>query len=282
MKKQLITLCAALALILTGCKSGENDPEAKQKVVFKVATFEQTQEPMNAPGVRRSPILDDEGGSALTDIYAFDGTTLLAHQTNDQEDFGTIALELTHGNHDLSFVATRSSGLSYNAGVLSCTSLRSTFGKLLSLNVSSSTPTQNLALDRLNGQLYITINDAFPSNAAEIAFTLNPRYEQLNVATICGTNGSEKTVRTGCTSKVGKSGEQYNIAFLAPSLDEEFTSDVTITVYNAGGDAIYNVLIEDVRMAANTKTMLSGNLFTTPSASVTVNTSWNTNIVGTF
>ena len=42
------------------------------------------------------------------------------------------------------------------------------------------------------------------------------------------------------------------------------------------------ITIDDVRFASNTKTLLSGNLFTTPSASVGVNTSWNSNIVGTW
>ena len=57
---------------------------------------------------------------------------------------------------------------------------------------------------------------------------------------------------------------------------------VTINVYNSLNAVIYSVTIEDVRFAANTKTLLSGNLFTSPSASVSVNHSWNKNIVGNF
>ena len=238
---------------------------------------------MNSP--RKAPqatILDDEGGLALTDLYVFDGTTQLAHQTNDDPSFGTVTLDLSHGNHNLSFVATRSSGLAYSAGVLSATSLRSTFGKTLALNVSASTPAQNLTLDRISGLLYITINDEFPATANQIEFIMATRYTSLNVATLCGANGAEWSQKVSCTGKVGQSGVQYSFNFLAPSLTDEYTSDLTINIYNSLDAVIYSVTIEDVRLAANTKTMLSGNLFTSPSASISVNHTWNTNIVGTW
>lgn len=275
-------LFAAIVAALLSC-SKKDEPQQKQSVTFKVSAFEQSTEPMNSP--RRAPqatILDDEGGVALTDLYVFDGTTQVAHQTNDDPSFGTVTLDLTHGNHNLSFVATRSTGLTYDAGVLSATSLRSTFGKTLALNVSGSTPAQNLTLDRLNGVLYITINDAFPATANQIEFIMATRYTSLNVATLCGVDGAEWSQKVSCTGKVGQSDVQYNFNFLAPSLDDEYTSDVTINVYNSLNAVIYSVTIEDVRLAANTKTLLSGNLFTAPSASVSVNHSWNTNIVGSW
>lgn len=282
MKKQLITLCAAIALLTTGCKSG-NDPEAKQQVTFKVSAFEQTTEPMNSP--RRAPqatILDDEGGVALTDLYVFDGTTQLAHQTNDDPSFGTVTLDLSHGNHNLSFVCTRSTGLSYNACVLSASSLRSTFGKTLALNVSASTPAQDLTLERLTGLVGVTIKDEFPATANEIEFIINPRYTSLDVATLCGVSGSEFRQKVSCASKIGQTNVAYSFNILAPSRDEEFTADVTINIYNSASAVIYSVTIDDVRMAANTKTLISGNLFTSPSASVTVNNTWNADIVGTW
>ena len=278
--KKTIFLCAFVAL-LAACNS--NEPLQTKSVTFCVSTFEQSTEPMGSP--RRAPqatILDDEGGVALTDLYVFDGTTQLAHQTNDDPSFGTVTLNLSHGNHNLSFVCTRSTGLTYNAGVLSATSLRSTFGKTLALNVSASTPAQDLTLERLTGLVGVTINDEFPATANEIEFVINPRYTSLDVATLCGVSGSEFRQKVSCTSKVGQSGVYYSFNILAPSRDEEFTADVTINIYNSSSDVIYSVTVDDVRMASNTKTLISGNLFTSPSASVTVNTTWNTSIVGTW
>ena len=277
MKKVLFF--SALAALLIGCK-GQNDPEQVQAVQFKVSTFTQTTEPMPSP--RKAPILDDEGGTALTDLYVFDGSTQLAHQTSDQQDFGTVILNLTHGNHNLSFILTRSTGITVENGVMTMSSIRSTFGKLLALNVTASTGAQDLTLDRISGQLQLTINDAFPTTANEIEFVINPRYTQMNVTNLQGVNGDEWSQRVSCTAKQGQTGVQYTFNHICPSLTDEYTSDVTINIYNAGGSVIYTVTIDDVRFASNTKTLLSGNLFTTPSASVGVNTSWNSNIVGTW
>lgn len=282
MKHILFTSLAAALFLLTSCKSG-NDPEAAQQVTFRVSTFEQTVVPNNSP--RRAPqatILDDEGGVALTDLYVFDGTTQLAHQTNDDPSFGTVTLNLTHGNHSLSFICTRSTGISVSEGVMTMTSVRPTFGKLLALNVSGSTGAQDLTLDRITGQLSITINDQFPAAADQIEFVMATKYNQINVASLLGVNGAEWSQKVSCTSKVGQSGVQYHFNTICPSLTEEYTSDLTINIYNAGGSVIYTVTIDDVRFASNTKTLLSGNLFTAPSASVSVNHSWNTNIVGTW
>ena len=271
-----------MALLCLSC-SKKDEPQVKQQVTFRVSAFEQSTEPMGSP--RRAPqaaILDDEGGTALTDLYVFDGAAQVAHQTNDDPSFGTVTLNLAHGNHNLSFVCSRSTGLSYDAGVLSATSLRPTFGKTLALNVSASTPAQDLTLERLTGLVGVTIKDEFPATANEIEFVINPRYSSLDVATLCGTNAEEYKTKVSCASRVGQTNVAYTFNILAPSRTEEFTADVTINIYNAGGSVIYSVTIDDVRMAANTKTIISGNLFTSPSASVTVNTTWNADIVGTW
>ena len=275
--KRILPLLAALCC-LVACNN--NEPTPTKSVTFHVDAFHIAQEPMKAPS--RAPILDDNDGTALTDLYIFDGTTQLAHQTSDMEDFGTITLTLTHGNHNLSFVCTRSTDISVASGTMTMGNVKPTFGKLLALNVTNQTPAQDLTLQRLTGQMIITIQDAFPATAKEIEFVINPRYNALNVTTLCGTNGEEFVQRVSCTSKVGKTDQQFTMNLLAPSLTDEYQADVTINVYGDGGTVLYSVLVEDVRLAANTKTLLSGKLFTAPSASVNVDHTWKSDIVGTF
>lgn len=269
----LAALCCLVA-----CNN--NAPTPTKSVTFHVDAFHIAQEPMKAPS--RAPILDDNDGTALTDLYIFDGTTQLAHQTSDQEDFGTITLTLTHGSHNLSFVCTRSTDISVADGTMTMGGVKPTFGKLLTLNVTNNTPAQDLTLQRLTGQMIITIQDAFPATAKEIEFVINPRYSALDVTTLCAINGEEISQRVSCTSKVGKTDQQFTMNLLAPTLTDEYQADVTINVYGDGGTVLYSVIVEDVRLAANTKTLLSGKLFTAPSASVNVSHEWNTDIVGTF
>lgn len=276
MKKVLIL--SAFVALLSACQD-KNEPAQIQAVQFKVKAFEQVTQPMQAP---RATILDDEEGTALTDLFIFDGTSQVAHQTSEDTNFGTVTLNLTHGNHNLSFILTRSTGITVSEGVMTFGSVRSTFGKLYALNVSGSTGAQDLTLDRISGKLVITINDEFPATANQIEFIVNPRYMKLDVTNLHGVDAEEFSQKVSCTSKVGMTGVQYNFNTICPSLTDETTADVTINIYNSSGSVIYSVTIDDVRLAANTKTMLSGNLFTAPVASVGVNHSWNTSIVGTW
>lgn len=276
MKKYLLFL--PFLALLAACKS--NEPLQTKSVTFNISTFEQTTEPLKAPA---AVILDDENGSALTDIFIFDGDNQVAHQTSDADDFGTIKLPLTHGEHNLHFVATRSSGITVSGGSIFATSLRSTFGKHLALNVTGTTDDQNIELDRITGMLRITILDEFPANAAEIEFIINKRYTTLRVEDFQGFEAEgSNTVRTSCTSKVGKSGEYYTLCVLSPILNTPYYATVTINAYNAGGDNIASVTVNNVQMCSNTKTLLNGNLFNMPSANISVNTEWEEDIVVGF
>ena len=276
--KKTIIFGAIFALIFSACTS--DAPAPTQTVTFNLSTFEQTTEPLKAPA---AVILDDENGSALTDIFIFDGDNQVAHQTSDADDFGTIALPLTQGEHNLHFVATRSSGITVSGGSIFATSLRSTFGKHLALNVTSTTDDQNIELDRITGMLRITILDEFPANAAEIEFIINKRYTTLRVEDFFGSEAEgSNTIRTSCTSKVGKSGQFFSINILSRNFGNPYNAIVTINAYNAGGENIASVTVNDVQLCSNTKTLLSGNLFDMPNANVSVNTTWEEDIVVGF
>ena len=275
--KKSILLCA-LMVLLVACDG--NRPEEVQSVTFQVTNFSQSTAPMGMP--QKAPILDDTEGQALTDIYVFDGSTLLLHQTSDQADFGSFTLSLTHGAHNLSVVATRSTGIAVSGSVMTMENVRSTFGVLHPLTVSSSTPAQELTLQRISGSMTITITDEFPSNADEIEFVIDPRYKQLDVTTLCATSGESVSQRVSCASKVGKTNQSFAFTLLAPSLTDEYTADVTINVYDKDDTLIHSVSIADVRLAANTKTLLSGRVFRGTDATLNVDHSWKEDIEGNF
>ena len=274
-----VLLLSAIMLTIIACN--QNTPEPTQEVTFNISAFQQSTAPMGMPA--KAPIYDEsEGGTELTDIYVFDGGIEVLHQTSDMEEFGSFTLNLTHGNHNLSFIATRATGISIESGVMAMDAVRPTFGHTLSLNVSEATNAQSVTLDRISGQMSITIKDAFTTDADEIEFIINPRYSELNVATLCAINGKEVAQRVSCTSKVGKKDQTYTFALLAPSLTNEYLADVTINVYNSNGDIIHAVSIADVRLASNTKTLLSGEVFRGTDATLFIDHAWNADIVGNF
>ena len=274
MKKVLI-LSAFAALVFVGCKS--KDEPGQQQVTFKVSNFTSTTEQLGSP--RKAPASLVDGDDALTDLYLFDGTTQLVHQTSDQEDFGTVTVLLTTGSHTLHFIATRSSVLAIENGVLTCTSLKNTFGKTVNLNVSGSGD-NNVTLDRLTGKLVITINDAIPTGAGQLRIQIGDRYTSLDVASLYGVNETAFDQKVNIASKVGQTGYQITLFMLAPDADG-YETTFTITATNTSSQVIGQATCT-ITIAPNTKTLLSGNLFTGTRSFISLNSAWNADIEESF
>lgn len=273
--KRFLILAAACCLLLASCK--QNEPQQLKQVTFKISNFTSTTEPIGSPAKAPASLVD--GDDALTDLYLFDGTTQLVHQTSDQEDFGTISVLLTTGNHTLHFVATRSTGLSYENGILACSSLKNTFGKTMQLNVSGGGD-QNVTLDRLTGKLVITINDAIPTGASQLRIQLGDRYTSLDVATLYGVSPAAFDQTVNISSQVGNTGYNVNLFMLAPDADG-YETTFTLTATNTSSQIIGQAT-GTITIAPNTKTLLSGNLFTGTRSFISLNSAWNADIEESF
>ena len=271
MKKALF-FSAFAALILTSC-NGKDEP-SQQQVVFRVTNFTATTEPLRAP----ASLIDGDDGT-LTDLYLFDGTTQLVHQTSDQADFGTITVLLPIGEHNLHFIATRSTGLAVEEGLLVCSSLKNTFGKTVHLNVSGGGD-QNVTLDRLTGKLVITINDEIPSGANSLRIQLGDRYTSLDIATLYGVSPAAFDQPVSLTSRVGQTGYGITLYMLAPDADG-YETTFTLTATNTSSEVIGQAT-GTITIAPNTKTLLSGNLFTGTRSFISLNLAWNADIEESF
>ena len=273
MKKSIFFVIAALCLV--GCKSTQDEPQAAQQVTFTVTNFSATTESLTA----QAPSSLIDGEEALTDLYLFDGSTQLAHQTSGQQDFGTISVMLSLGDHNLHFIATRSTGLGVSNGVLTCSSLRNTFGKTVALNVSGSSE-ENITLDRLTGKLIITIDDAIPTGAANLHIAIGNRYTSLDVQTLYGVSPEASAFDIDLTSKVGNTGYSISLWMLAPDADG-YETTYTLTATN-GSQQVIGSATGTMTIAPNTKTLLHGSLFTGTRSFVSLNTSWNADIEESF
>lgn len=275
MKKALF-FSALLALILTGCKSDE--PQAQHQVTFRIPALKAETEPMPAP--RKVAPLTDDDGTQMTDLFIFDGATQIAHQTNTEAEFGTITVLLTAGTHHLHFIATRSSGLSYDEGVLNCTSLRPTFGKHYDLNVTGGSD-ENISLDRLTGQVVITIEDAIPTGAKSLRIQFDDYYKGINPTTFAATRSGEFDQTVSIASYVGVSSKTWTLNILVPVYQTEHETTFTLTAYNTS-DEIIGQATGTMPCNSNTKTLLHGNLFTGTRSIVALTTAWNADEDVTF
>lgn len=263
--------CAFAALILMSC--GGNEPQNLQshQVIFHVPQVVAETQPMNGP--RRTPILTDDDGQQMTDLILFDGSTQLAHQTNADAEFGTITVLLTAGVHHLHFIATRSTGLSYDEGILNCTSLRPTFGKHYDLNVTGGSD-ENISLDRLTGQVVITIEDEIPTGASQLRIQVGDYYKSINPTNFAATRSGEFDQTVNISGKVGLSGQIWTLNILVPTYQTEKTTTFTLTATNTSGDIIGQAT-GTMTINSNTKTLLHGNLFKGTRSFLSLTTAWN-------
>ena len=270
--KKVLFFSALLALIFTGCKSDE--PQATHQVTFRVPSLIMETEPMPAPR-KIAPLTDDEG-QQMTDLLLFDGATYLKRQQSTDPDFGTVTVLLTTGEHHLHFIATRSTELTYDEGILNCASLRQTYGKHYDINVTGKSD-ENVTLDRLTGQIVITIEDEIPAEAANLHIQLTDYYKGINPTTFAAVRSGAFDQTVSITSKVGMTGAQWKLNILVPVYGTESTTTYTLTATNGSGDIIGQAT-GTMTICSNTKTLLHGNLFTGTRSFVSLSTAWNSDI----
>lgn len=278
MKKYLF-FSAIVALLFVSCK-GKNEPVQQHQVTFRVPQLAVETEPMNAPAVRKVAPLTDEDGSQMTDLILFDGATYLMRQQNTDPNFGTVTVMLTAGEHHLHFVATRSTELSYDEGVLNCASLRATFGKHYDLNVTGGSD-EYVTMDRLTGMVVITIEDEIPAGAANLRIQFGDYYKGLNPTTFAGVRSGDFDQTVSIASKVGQTDVQYKLNILAPVYGNESTTTYTLTATNGSGEVIGQAT-GTMPINSNTKTLLHGNLFVGTRSFLSLATSWGADSDVTF
>lgn len=270
MKKYLFLL--PIVALLAACKSDE--PQVSHSVTFRVSGMSSETEPMPAPR-KVAPLTDDEG-QQMTDLILFDGATYIMRQQNTDPDFGTVTVMLTAGEHNLHFIATRSTELTYDEGILNCASLRPTFGKHYYINVTGGSD-EYVTMDRLTGQVVITIEDEIPAGAANLRIQFGDYYKGINPTTFAGVRSGSYDQTVSIASKVGMTGAQWKLNILVPTYGETSETTYTLTATNGSGDIIGQAT-GTMTICSNTKTLLHGNLFTGTRSFLSLSTAWNSDI----
>ena len=282
MKKALF-FSAIFALIFTGCKSDKDEPQvdsSKHQVTFQVPALKVETEPMNAPAVRKVAPLTNDEGQQMTDLLLFDGETYLMRQQSTDPDFGTVTVLLTAGEHHLHFIATSSTELTYDEGILNCASLRQTYGKHYDLNVTGGSD-EYVTMDRLTGMVVITIEDEIPAGAANLRIQFGDYYKGLNPTTFAGVRSGAFDQTVSIASRVGMTDQQWKLNILVPVYGETSETSYTLTATNGSGDIIGQAT-GTMPINSNTKTLLHGNLFTGTRSFLSLATSWGADSDVTF
>jgi len=276
MKKTILFM--ALAAMCASCQKTVIDdsesPEQKQ-ITFNIkGDFTLHTSPMT-----RALTAD---GKDMTDVWVLDyvGGELQQqiHQTAEDEDFGSPTMSLELGEHNLYFVATRSTGptLNTSAKTLVFTKILDTFHKALAISVTSGgTESRAVNLDRAVTKLKLNFTDAVPDGTASINITPATWYYGMNYQTgePVGVMADETIVISVPSSIYGETEQSANVYGFSSAT--EWTTDIAVNSLDDEDNIIGSANIENAPFVRNRISEYTGNLWTAGSGmTLNLNTDW--------
>lgn len=230
-------------------------------------------------------------GKQLTDIWILDyvGEILQQqlHQVSTDADFGTPTLNLSVGNHNIYFVASRGKlpTLNTDAHTITFATVLDTFYKSLSMNVlaSSANGSQNVELDRCVTKMKVSFTDAIAEGAATINIKPHTWYYAIDYLTGEPTGAAtDQTITINIpASEIGSTTTTANIFGFSGT--DEWTTDISLNSKNSEGDIIGSASITAAPFRQNRITSYSGPLFSGSDAlGISLSSEWLTEYNATW
>ena len=284
MKKIAMALASAL-MMLTACTSEEPQKEKPTGMEAKTITFT-FGDTFQTKAMTRAAITS----LSLTDLWMFDyvGDELqqTIHQSSTDDGFGSISASMGYGSHTIYFVASRGTTPTTDTSAKTITWAKpsDTYWATSSITVApSSSVSQAVTLGRVATRLQITVTDEVPANAAVFTVTPSQWYYGIDYTTGSPTAATpNRTISVNIpASEIGVSNEIVTI--FGFSAVEEWTTDIALDCQNSSGTILGQAAITGAPFKRNRITSYSGPLFSRkPTFSMTVDDSWNTDIVDTW
>ena len=280
MKKIFVLAVALLTLASCGKDVMETEAGAKQVSFDIEGNFA-------SPVFTRGSLSAD--GKEMTDLWVFDYVDgVMAqdlHQNSTDADFGTPAMSLAYGQHQLYFVVSRGESPSINGAVISWDTVRDTFWKSMTVNVSGgSASSYSVTCDRVVTKLKVSIGDEVPDGTDAVVIMPERWYYGLNYLTGEPAEMRENEERSISvpTSYIGTTG-QLVVSIFGFSSGTEWTTPLTVSARDNDNDIIGMVTITSAPFMANRATEYSGSLFTSGSTfTITLNDEWDAPWSGTW
>lgn len=276
MKNKLsLIICVLVCIAQSACINQISDDDSLVKDLTFRASFITETLPFHADtrsteGISSLEVFDCVQGSPLQSIS----------QSSASEEFGTIPMSLTYGNHELLFVGHKTEEPSFSYPSVTFNEAHDTFSCRMLLTVDEDTDaSQQVRLSRCVAVIKVVATDAIPEGVSALRMKLSACYNTLDIATGYAAGQSAETVRTFTysTSHIGKSGTTYSIYTFVPN--REFTTDVTVEVLDAGGSVISTASVKGASVERNRQTVLTGELFEMKTdVVVDINDSWGDDI----
>lgn len=273
---KLFILCAC-SILSFSCRH-ENDPSDTNRVTFSVdilsidrdSTFSEVPSHLLAPSASPSDISLEQAN--MTDLWLFEGTTLLAHQHTGDANFGSPQVELSYGSHSITFVASSQSGQTFTSGTWHADKANDCFGSVETVDVSSSTSAQAVILMRCTYGLKWQSTDIVPSGVSKLRLKVSPMRESMQ-AGLHAVDGYERVYEYNVSSYVGR---VVSVTVYGLPAEYGVEENITTTIeFLSSTDAVLYSRTKSVPVLTNRRTIITGALFNgSASSSIRVNSDW--------
>ncbi|MCI6828367.1 MAG: FimB/Mfa2 family fimbrial subunit [Prevotella sp.] len=204
------------------------------------------------------------------------------NQDNEDNNFGTMSLDLPPGSYKLLVVAhsCSKSASTNNFNKVSFTSpLSDVFAYETDISITTEAKTIDATLTRATARVDLVISDEIPVNAASIMFNFKGGATTLNAETMEGVSSStHKVVEMEITDR-----EQKTYSFYTFACPDGQKLKVEASAYDANGQLLGAKVFNDVTVERNRVTSITSPLFSGPiegpsDISITVDDSWGETI----
>ncbi len=278
MKRAILYLMLSACLFYS-CKkehSGNNNPiQKKYKVTFNISGFSatvigSTPGKQTLSGVKADADVPIAPYIKMLYYAVYDASGNLVHtiyRDSTYLDLGTVTDTLPSGNYAV-LVAGGQGNLSSNFATSTFASAlvtggptwEDTFVGESALTVSTSNVSQTISMSRIVGKLTLKILDTMPANASSIVIAMSTEYASYGTAALSPLVGAVTNAQTTFGIPASSKG-QPNYTRSIDVLNTTQPFNVTITCYDASQTIIAQRIVQNVSVAVDTQTVLSGDLF---------------------
>ena len=213
----------------------------------------------------------EANGEAMKELWVFDvigdSCALVCKQTEVDDNFGSVSMKLSYGNHRLAVVCSRGEGsdVDVSNGRIAWEKVRDTFWNVVDCDVAKTGSTDiSVTLKRVAARMRVTVNDVIPSDLKTISISGEPWYKGIDVKTgeaiggLSSVEGVTDVSSLAVPSQYVGTEKKLAVSLWVMSKGNEWTENVTVKMLDDNGDVLSQSLCNGVPMQRNRVTNVAG------------------------
>lgn len=277
MKIRLMVSMLTVMLMCLGCsgdadeRHGEDVKEGFCTVVADVGGISWNMEEPGVDDVNGSTRAIEANGEALKELWVFDcyedSCALVAKQTDAEDNFGVVSMQLSYGSHRLAFVASRGEGSDVDVknGRIEWVKVKDTFWAVEDVEIARGGAAEmSVTLKRVVSRIRVLMSDVVPKNMKKMKITANGWYRGIDVRTgeavgsLSSVDAVAETSEVDIPSAYVGTSKRLAVSLWSIGKSERWTQDVTIGALDENGESIGETVCSGVPMERNRVTNVTG------------------------